>query len=63
MAGLLKVHQVVVNSLVGEDEIMERNILNVVKGQLFPPWLNYEIKIFALRLQPGGDSGESIGLL
>ena len=34
MAGLLQVHKVVVNSVVGEDEIMERNILNVVKGQL-----------------------------
>ena len=37
MAGLLQVHKVVVNSVVGEDEIIEKNILNVlVKGQIFP---------------------------
>ena len=35
MAGLLQVHKAVVNSVVGEDEMMERNILNVVKGQIF----------------------------
>ena len=63
MAGLLQVHKVVVNSVVGEDEIIEKNILNVlVKGLIFPPsfLLNY---INFLRPQQGGDSGESIGLL
>ena len=38
MAGLLQVHEVVVNSVLGEDEIMERNILNVLKGQIVPPF-------------------------
>ena len=51
MAGLLQVHKVVVNSVVGEDEIMERNILNVVKGQIFQLLLGWLNDKYLLRLQ------------
>ena len=37
----MQVHKTVVESVMGENEIMEKNILNVVKGMKDTFWLNF----------------------